>query len=356
MRLSSALILLLCAHLARSRSPTKFWQGKARPKRSQRNLKETKKSKGESSSPTRSPTPTSTGSLSPSPTGTPTHENVFALDPALTPDPPKQETLEDGDLVPLYVTVSVSVALPISALAQQFEDVREEVAKVMTLVVRSQTPFRVDMQRGRESTATELMYDEEHSGVSLVIHGPEVSWWKHYVAYSVTKGPEEQEEMDSIANLTQSSVEGAVQSGLFMQILAQKTADVRAVAIPGSEMEQELNNTPVEATKSEQGTKKWDYRATVLVTCVGATVLLAAAFAIVSTRRRRRQRAREVWGITMGTQRDVGEIMSAEWKTDCSEVASPLATDAPILLIPAYGTEQATTNGTDTSIESKSLT
>lgn len=362
MRLTCALILLLCAHLARSRPLTKSWQKNARPQRSQPKLKEAKKSKGESSSPTHSPTHEPTSSLSPSPIGTPTQdENVFALDPDLTPDPPTQETLEDetledGDFVPLYITVSVSVALSISALTEQFEDVRDYVTKVTTLVVRSHTPFRVKMQRGLETTATELMYDEEHSGVSLVFDGPEVSWWKHSVAYSVTKGPEDQEEMDSIANLTESSVEGAIQSGLFTQLLAQETADVRAVAIPGSEREQELVNTPVKATKTGQGTNKWDYRATVLVTCVGATVLLATAFAIISMRRRRRQRAQEVWGITMSTQRDVGKILSAEWKTDYSEVAAPCATDAPDLSMPSYGTERATTNGTDTSRESKSLT
>jgi hypothetical protein len=298
-----------------------------------------------------------TDSPSPWPTGTPSLENVFTLNPSLTPDPPTQDTLEAGDIVPLYVTVSVSVALPISALTQQLKVVRDKVTEVTTSVIRSHTPFRVSMRRSLESTLTELMYDEEHSGVSLVFHGPEVSWWKHSVAYSVTKAPvEEQEEIDSIATLTESSVEEAVQSGLFAQLLAKETADVLAVAIPGSESEQELNDKPVKATKTEQGTKKWDYRATVLVTCVGAAVFLAAAFAIISMRRRRQQRAREVWGISIGTQKDVGEILSAEWKLDYSEVAPPCTTDVPDRLMPAYGTEQATTNGTDPSIESKSLT
>ena len=359
MRLSCALILLLCAHLALSRSLTKK-KTKSESKDRKLPTKKTKTIKPDSSSSTRSPTLTPTGSLLPWPTGTPSLENIFVLEPVYTPDPPSQETLDNGDIVPLYVTVSVSVALSSSAPTQQLEVVRVGVAKVTTLAVGSFTPFIVGRQRGLESTTTELMYDEEHSGVSLVSHGPEVSWWKHAVAYSVSKGPvEEQDEIDSIATLTESSVEGAVQSGLFAQLLAKETADVLAVAIPGSENEQELNDTPVEATTSEEGKKKWDSRAIVLVTCVGASILLAAAlvaaFAIISMRRRRQAREREVWGITMGEQKDMGEVLNAEWKSDYSEASAP--TKLPDILMPGHGSEQVTTTGTNTcSIESKSLT
>jgi hypothetical protein len=199
------------------------------------------------------------------------------------------------------------------------------------------------------------MYDEEHSEVVLAFHAPQVSWWKYSVAYAVTNATEKQEEMTAIANLTESSVESAIQSGLFVQLLAQETTNVRAVAIPGFELEQELDTTPVKTVTTEKGRGTWDYRATILVICFFATVLFAASLLAVMMRRRLRQRQLEweTWGITVGSQRTAGEILSAEWKTDYSE-AVPSASNSSILPMTADGTVQATTNGTETSIPSLS--
>jgi hypothetical protein len=228
------------------------------------------------------------------------------------------------------------------------------VAKVATLLVSSFTPFRVDMQPSRRQS-TDLMYDEEHSKVVLAVSAPQVSWWKYSVAYAVTQDNEEQEEMAAIVNLTKSSVEGAIQSGLFLELLARETTIVRGVAIPGFELEQELNATPTKATTTaaEEGHGTWDYRATILVTCFFAIVLFAAALIAVIMRRTRRQREWQTWSIAMAPQQRAGEILSTDWKSDYSEVV-PNVANASFLLVTADETIQATTNGTVTSIPSLS--
>jgi len=211
-----------------------------------------------------------------------------------------------------HVVAHVSVAIPRTVRPL---DVQEMVAKVTTKIIRSYTPFVVYVLDGtrRHLQTTDLLYDRKFSAIMLVHHGHEVSWWKYSVAYEVTKQPEEMEEAGEIDDLAESAVEGAILSGLFQQLLEPMAPDIRGVAVPGHELDYDVEAP--KATGSKQPTDEYKRNRAVGIglglLCVCVLLVSSLSFAIADRRRRRAVEA--AWAISLGGQRDVGQILRAEW-------------------------------------------
>lgn len=230
-----------------------------------------------------------------------------------------------------HIVAHVSVAFSRSASPSEFKN---NVAKIMTNVIRSYTPFVVYMLDGsrarRQLSTAYLEYDPKFSKVELAYSGAQVSWWTYDVAYKVTKLPEEQEEASRVNDLAQSAAEGSILSGLFLKLLASIAPDVRGVSLPGHELDQDLEPpTNVSgAQPSETQSRKRSEGIGLGFLCVSVILVIILTF-FVAHRRKRRQ-AQEAWAISIGAQKCRGEILNAEWTSayDYHEEE-----DAPMLAI-----------------------
>ena len=281
--------------------------------------------------------------------------NIFGLaGETPTDEAGKSDNLSTSEELdkPRYVIVGVSVAITRSLPPSGVE---EKVAKVTTNVVRSYTPFVVymlDGSRRRQLQTTDLMYEPKQSSVSLVFHGPEVTWWTYEVAYEVTKEPEEVEESLGIDDVAKSAVEGAIQSGLFQQLLTPVAPDVRGVAVPGHELDSVVSTPKATGGQPTEETSNRNRSIWLGVGLYCAIVVIIIISAFAAANRRRRRAAEAAWAISLGAQKDVGEIIRAEWNSAyCGEAAVPSEIKGAFTLGPQDNEsilwEQLTADGTE---------
>lgn len=255
-------------------------------------------------------------------------ENVFDLSPKDSPATDEQESkdenasTDDASLgLPQHVVAKVSVAVTRSISPS---NIRQQVSKVTTKVIRSYTEFVVYMLDGsrrtrRDLQTTRLEYDPKFSSVSLAAHGVEVSWWTFHVAYKVTTGVEEREESNEIDELTTNAVDGAILSGLFQQLLSQVSSEVVGVSIPGREMNQPILDAPKNPPKgtaaqpSEDADDQRNRGAGIGLAVLCFAVMFSMVAIFVIARRRRKRSVEEVWTIPLGEQKETGRILNAEW-------------------------------------------
>ena len=310
------LLLLLCVNLCYSQANIPHLEiessTKGNASSEERFLKSTKTSKGEDASvrkPTLEPTPSPTSS------SLLASGNIFDFSDQnenYQNSGKKDASSATSTNVDRHVIVKISVAVPHNVRPQ---DVIEKVAKVTTKVIRSYTPFMVYMLDGsrRHLQTTDLEYDVKFSSVSLAYHGPEASWWTFNVAYKVTKQPEEVEEASGIDDLAKSAVEDAIKSGLFLQLLTPMAPSIHGVAVPGHELDQDVDalKSPKSQQPSEENNRKRLVGIGLGIVCAGIILLILFVFTL--SERKRRRVAKQAWSISMGEQKDRGQILKAEW-------------------------------------------
>ncbi len=287
--------------------------------------------------PTDKPTdePTGEPTMSPTSTGVLASGNIFEVSDGKQDPNKSSDGLEASSAtldVARHIVAQVSVAFSRSASSP---DLTNKVAKVMTKVIRSYTPFVVYMLDGsrarRDLSTANLEYDPKFSKVELAYSGAHVSWWMYNVAYKVTKVPEEQEEANEIDDLAQSAVEASILSGLFLKLLTPIAPGVRGVSLPGYELDQDLDppTTNVSgAQPSESQARKRSPGIGIGFLCV-AVLLLVIILTFFVAHRRKRQQAQESWAISMGEQKTKGQILTAEWTTSAYDYLEE--EDAPML-------------------------
>lgn len=309
------LLLLLCISRCCSQANIPHLQIESTKRTGERMLKSTKTSKG-------SNTPSAARQPLNEPTPSPTSSTLLASGNIFDFSDQKDKVQTSGkqdvssatsSSMSRHVIIKISVAVPHNVRPQ---DVIEKVAKVTTKVIRSYTPFLVYMLDGsrRNLQTTDLEYDTKFSSVALLYHGPQVSWWTYNVAYKVTKQPEEVEEASAIDDLATAAVEDAIQSGLFLQLLTPMAPTIHGVAVPGHELDQDID-----APKGTQGAKQSPEKDTrkrlvgigLGILCAG--ILLLIVFAFTLSERKRRRVARHAWSISMEEQKERGQILNSEW-------------------------------------------
>ena len=180
-----------------------------------------------------------------------------------------------------------------------------------TVILRTFTPLSVLQDQRSSSTTPDLVYDEDHSEVALAYVGPQVTWWKHSVSYKLTRAPEEEEEWNQVVATTTASVDRAIHEGLFKELLMNEAPNVRAVAVPGQELDQDM----AEATQVQQQedgdtntTSDWDSRRVLRIVLLSVTAVGLLAVAVLAVLRRRKKR--QEWGILLDSQKDTQDWRS----------------------------------------------
>lgn len=281
------------------------------------------------------------------PTKAPTSANIFD-------ESSEKEGSGDDNAARNMPHVIAKISVAISREDSAPAEIEKKVAKVTTKVIRSYTPFVVYMLDGtrrrdlQQSTSTDLEYDPKFSSISLAFHSVEYSWWTYSVAYKVTKAPEEIEETSEINGLAESAVEGAIQSGLFEQLLLPIEPKALGVSVPGREMAHVFEDEPTNEPKDnprptgslQSGDDSRRNRVVAIILAVSCIAVIVAIFAIGIIARRIRSRANEAaWTISLGEQKDKGEVVHIEWNSayngeaklpsDILEPSRSPSTDAP---------------------------